>query len=177
MDGARFQDETRPRRPRRPARPIEIAAAVGVIVAGVGLIAGIVLLDPRWERIFASWRELSVIGFQLQAIRPRALEVQPTPASFLQTSPRTPEPAPSQQIPMRPAPAPESTPLELLWPSPAESDATQVMANLLVSQLGPDSAWRTAMANAEAQAADGPEHAYWRAVAALIREGGFRPRP
>jgi hypothetical protein len=50
------------------------------------------------------------------------------------------------------------------------------MANLLVSQLGQDPAWRTAMANADAHAADSPEHAYWRAVAAVIRDGGLRPR-
>jgi hypothetical protein len=51
------------------------------------------------------------------------------------------------------------------------------MANLLVSQLGQDPAWRTAMANADALAADSPEHAYWHGVAAAIRDGGHRPRP
>jgi len=53
----------------------------------------------------------------------------------------------------------------------------QVMAGVLVSQLGSDLAWRTALANADAHPGDSPEHAYWRAVAAVIRGGGFRPQP
>jgi len=51
------------------------------------------------------------------------------------------------------------------------------MASLLVSQLGPERAWGTAVANADAHTGDSPEHAYWRGVATLIREGGFRSRP
>ena len=51
------------------------------------------------------------------------------------------------------------------------------MASLLVLQLGPDVAWRTALANADAHEGDSPEHAYWRGVAAAIRDGGARLRP
>src|SRR5262245_9217015 len=45
------------RRRRPPTNPIAIVAAVGVVLAGLGLIAAIILLDPRWQRILASWRE------------------------------------------------------------------------------------------------------------------------
>jgi hypothetical protein len=62
-------------------------------------------------------------------------------------------------------------------PIRAQSDSTSVMAGLLVSQLGWDSAWRTALANADAHSPDSPEQAYWRAVATAIRDGGQRTRP
>ena len=51
------------------------------------------------------------------------------------------------------------------------------MASLLITQLGQDPAWRTALANADAHAPDSPEHAYWRNVATAIRDGGYRSRP
>ena len=168
MDGARRK------RPRE--KPAEIAAAVGVVLAGAALIVAIVLMDPRWQRISASWRQLSVTGLRPPAIRLDTLQVQPpavvssAPAARL-----APEPAPSQPVPVRPARA-EPTPPAISSASRAPSDTTQVMANLLVSQLGQDPAWRTAMANAYAHAADSPEHAYWRGVAAVIRDGGLRPR-
>jgi len=110
------------------SRPGEIAAALGAVLGGLALIAGIVLVDPRWQKILDSWRASSVPG----------------------ATPR---------------------------PGRAQSDPTQIMANLLASQLGQDPAWRTAMANADAHTADSPEQAYWHGVAAAIRDGGHRPRP
>jgi hypothetical protein len=50
------------------------------------------------------------------------------------------------------------------------------MANLLIAQLGQDPAWRTALANADAQAPNSPEFAYWSRVANAIRDGGHRAR-
>ena len=89
-------------------------------------------------------------GLVPQAIRPDSFEVQQVTVSVPEATPR---------------------------PGRAQLDSTQTMANLLVSQLGHDPAWRTAMANADAHAADSPERAYWHGVAAAIRDGGHRPRP
>src|SRR5262249_59188464 len=55
-----------------------------------------------------------------------------------------------------------------LPPSRLQSDSAQVMASLLVSHLGGEPAWRTALANADAQPKDS---AFWLAVAAAIRDG------
>jgi len=35
----------------------EIAAAIGVVVTGVALIAGIIIVSPGWQRIIAAWRQ------------------------------------------------------------------------------------------------------------------------
>jgi len=45
------------------------------------------------------------------------------------------------------------------------------MASLLVSHLGGEPAWRTALTNADAQPKDSAEQAFWLAVAAAIRDG------
>jgi hypothetical protein len=136
------------------SKPGEIAAALGAVLGGLTLIAGIVLVDPRWQKILDSWRASIDIpvgaGLVPQAIRPDGFEVRQMTVGVPEATPR---------------------------PGRAQSDSTQIMANLLVSQLGPDPAWRTAMANADAHAADSPEHAYWHGVAVAIRDGGHRPRP
>ena len=165
MHGAR-------RHGRHPARPGEVVAAIGVVLAGLGLIAGIVLLDPRWHRIVASWRERAA------ALSAAAQSVAPPSAAIV--SPVIDEPVavgirPSTIRPEAPGlqpPAAASRPA-----SRAQSDSIQDMASLLVSQLGPERAWWTAVANADAHTGESPEHAYWRGVAAAIREGGVRPRP
>jgi hypothetical protein len=149
------------RRKRPRPKPAEIAAAIAVVLAGVGLIAATVLLDPRWQRLIASPRDGVAVG-PPEAIAPAAPEARAAPAA---TAP----------LPMRPARA-ESTPVAISAAKQPPSDTTQVMASLLVSQLGLDLAWRTATANAEGHAADTPEHAYWRKVAVAIRDG-HRPRP
>jgi len=120
-------------------------------------------IDPRWQRLLASRRD----GF---AGVPSIAGPQPPEAS----SWAAPEPAPPRPAPVSPARA-ESTTQVTRPPSGGQSDAMHVMATLLVSQLGRDPAWRTAMANAEAQSADSSEHAYWSGVAAAIRDG-LRPR-
>ena len=151
------------------------------MLAGLALIAAIVLLDPRWQRILAARPDRFAgaprdAGIEPHPIRPERLEVQPVTVEAPVAMPRAaPEPAPSQPAPARPARAEPRPPAGRL-PSPAQSDTTQIMASLLVSQLGHDPAWRTAVANADAHVANSPEHAYWRAVAAAIREG-LRPRP
>jgi len=160
MDGAR-------RRRRRAARPGELIAGVGIVVAGLGLIAGIVLLDPRWQRIVASWRERATASAAAVAT---VLDASPSIEDSVAVGARLPAIRPEAPG-LRPA-TPASRP-----PSRPESDSTQVMASLLVAQLGPDLAWRTAQANADAHTGDSPEHAYWSGVAALIRDGGIRPRP
>src|SRR5215470_14473476 len=166
----------RGKRPR--PKPAEIAAAVAVVLAGVGLIAAIVLLDPRWQRII-SWLGDSVAIGPPAAIAPAAPETQATPeASATLDAPAAPGVAappgvvappavaapPSRMRPVRAA----STPVAITAAPP--SDTTQVMASLLVSQLGLDLAWRTAASNAEGHAVGTPEHIYWRGVAAAIRD-------
>jgi hypothetical protein len=151
------------RRKRPRPKPIELVAAVAVVLAGVGLIAAIVLLDPRWQRLIASQRDGVAVG---------------TPETIAPAVPETPAPrgpAASPPAPTRPARV-ESTPAAITPARQLPSDTTQVMAGLLVSQLGFDLAWRTAAANAEAHAAGTPEHAYWRGVSSAIRES-HRPRP
>jgi hypothetical protein len=160
------------------------------VVTGLSVISGIVIASPRWQRIIASWREslaahsasapptsgtptettppaahnATVRGespaFQPQGIRPNGPEVQPPTAG---------------SVPMRPARAQEPMRSAAVR---AQSDSAQVMATLMVSQLGQDPAWRTALANADAHSPDSPEHAYWRSVATAIRDvGGLRSRP
>ena len=190
----------RPRRP--PPRLIEIVVAIGIVVTGLSVISGIVVASPHWQRIIASWREslaartasappaigtptettppaasnatvpressaysavgaAEVIAIQPQGIRPNGLEAQ--------------QPATAGSAPTRPARAQEPMRSAAVR---AQSDSAQVMATLLVSQLGQDPAWRTALANADAHSPDSPEHAYWRSVATAIRDGGgLRSRP
>ena len=190
----------RGRRRRSLPRLIEAVAAVGIVVTGLSVISGIVVASPHWQRIIASWRENlaarsasvrpaivtpaettppaahnapvrgespaypavgagEVVAIQPQGIRPNGPEVQPAPAGPAPTRPAR------AQEPMRSAGV------------RAPSDSTQVMATLLVSQLGQDPAWRIALANADAHSPDSPEHAYWRGVATAIRDGGLRSRP
>jgi hypothetical protein len=185
MSYSRCRHENRPHR-RPPPRLIDVVAAVGIAVGGLSVISGIVVASPRWQRIIASWRESfatrsasvppvvgpltetgspavsdAAVAVQPQVILPSGLEVQPATAG-----PVPPRP-PRAQDPMRPV---DRAPIR------APSDSTQVMANLLVSQLGQDPAWRMALANADAHSADSPEHVYWRRVAAAIRDGGQRAR-
>ena len=96
------------KRPR--PKPAEIAAAVAVVLAGVGLIAAIVLLDPRWQRLIASHGDGIAVG-PPEAIAPAAPEAQAAPEATA-----TPE-APASRVaappaPMRPARA-ESTPVAI----------------------------------------------------------------
>ena len=184
MGDAQSQHEIRPRprigparaRRRRPAsRRTEIAAATGLVLVGAATIAAIVLISPAWQRIFVAWRASALArvahpslgdlaDLLPSAIRPERLDARPATVGSLAIAPRpAPELVPSRSVQAaRPAPS---------------SDTTQVMASLLVSQLGQDPAWRTAVANAGAHAADSPEYAYWRDVAAAIRDGVHRTRP
>jgi len=176
----------RPDRPRtarrRPAsRLIEIVAAVAVVVTGLSVISGIVLASPRWQRIIASWRGGDTapplaMAPAFDAARSLGIEggaaqgIAPAPPR-LAAEPPSPRPAPAR-------PAHDSTLTVDRAPLWAQPDSTQVMAGLLVSQLGLDPAWRTALANADAVSPDSPEYAYWRSVAAAIRDGGaIRARP
>ncbi len=187
-------DPPRVRHRRPPPRSIEVLAAIGIVVMGLSVISGIVVASPRWQRIIASWRESlaarsasvrSAIGLpgepSLPALSNAAVrgesaahppagapEVVTIPPQAIRTNGSVPRPARAQE-PMRPA---DRAPIR------AQSDSPSVMAGLLVSQLGGDPAWRTALANADAHSPDSPEHAYWRAVAAAIRDGGGqRARP
>jgi len=161
------------RRKRPRPRPAEIAAAVAVVLAGVGLIAAIVLLDPRWQRIIASQGDGVAVG-PPPAIAPVASETQAAPDATATSAAPAAVGVAAPPVQARPARV-ESTPVTITA-APPPSDMTQVMASLLVSQLGFDLAWRTAAANAEGHAAGTPEHTYWSGVMAAIR-GGHRPQP
>lgn len=213
-------DHGRPRRRLPPTRRSEIAAAIGVVLIGVAVIAGIVVGSPRWQRIIASWRASSaarsamvspvigtaaeqitspavsgdtvrgepladpfvgapgVTGLRPQSIRPDGLERQRATTVSPGIAARfAPNPAPPQPVPVKPPRAQDSARPAARSPTSAQLDAAQVMANLLIAQLGQDPAWRTALANADAQAHDSPEFAYWSRVANAIRDGrGHRAR-
>jgi hypothetical protein len=189
----------RPRRP--PSRLIEVVGAIGIVVTGLSVISGIVVASPGWQRIIASWRESlaarsasvrPAIGTRTETTPPAAhnaavrgespaypavgaAEVVAVQPQGILPSVREVQPATGGPVPTRPARAPE--PMRSA-PVRAQSDSPQVMATLLVSQLGQDPAWRTALANADAHSPDSPEHAYWRSVATAIRDGGgLRSRP
>ena len=130
------------------------------------------------------------------ALAPSGVPPQPTLAPPPQLAPAMPQPTPRPPQAAPPAPqvaapapqvAPARPPFAPLGPARgqgprsaeraqpgAASDTAQVMASLLVTQLGQDPAWRTALANADAHAPESPEHAYWRKVAQAIRDGGHR---
>src|SRR5262249_52908774 len=154
-------------------------------VTGLSVISGIVLASPRWQRIIASWqasdtarasgiapsfdsaiapaRSLVIEGGTAQGVAPAPPRVAAEPPS--------PRPAPAR-------PAYDSAPAADRAPLRAQPESAQVMASLLVSQLGLDPAWRTALANADAVSPNSPEYAFWRAVAAAIRDGAaVRARP
>jgi hypothetical protein len=183
------------RRRRSLTRRREIAAAIGVVLAGAAAITAIVASSPPWQRIIASWRASArgdtiggepvahpsvrvpaVTGISPETVRPDGLEQQQA-ASVPSAIAARLAPAPSRPVPVTPARAEDSPRPAEGAPSGTLSDTAHVMASLLISQLGQDPAWRTALANADAQAPDTPEYAYWRRVAAAIRDGGARSRP
>jgi hypothetical protein len=178
-------------RPRRaPPRLIEVVAAIGIVITGLSVISGIVIASPHWQRIIASWRES--IAARWASVRPAiGTPTETTPPAAHNATVRGESPAyPAlgagevvaiqpqgirPPVPTRPARSQEPMRSAAVR---AQSDSAQVMATLLVSQLGQDPAWRTALANADAHTPDSPEHAYWRSVATAIRDGGgLRSRP
>ena len=180
----------RPERPhaprRRPAaRLIEIVAAVGVVVTGLSVISGIVIASPRWQRIIAAWRDggaarPSAIAptFDAAIVPTTSLAVEGGAAQGIAPAPPRPAAEWPSPRPTPARPAHDSTTAVERGPLRAQPDSAYVMASLLVSQLGLDPAWRTALANADAVSSDSPEYAYWRAVAAAIRDGAaVRVRP
>lgn len=177
-------DRPRTARRRSASRLIEIVAAVAVVVTGLSVISGIVLASPRWQLIIASWRGGDTAPSSMapafdSAIAPaRSLGIEERAAQGIVPAPPrvAAEPPAPRLAPARPAH--DSTLTLDRPPLRAQPDSTQVMAGLLVSQLGLDPAWRTALANADAVSPDSPEYAYWRSVAAAIRDGGaLRARP
>jgi hypothetical protein len=162
-----------PGEPRARARPREIAAAFAVIAGGIAVIAGIVLTSPGWQKLFTARRE-SFASHDSTA-KPGLAVAPPSRATRAPAAVTT---APAAQ-PLSLTPAARATdsarPVKRARPE-APHDMAQVMATVLIAQLGQDPAWRTALANAEAHAPDSPEHAYWGRVAAAIREGGIRLR-
>ena len=185
----------RPRRKRPPARRREIAAAIGVVATGLGVISGIVMSSPGWQRIIASWRESSAARAAMAPPAGATGTEQATPPSMMGVvggglvadplglqrgaiaSPGIASRLAPPSAPVTPRRGQDATRPADRTPSGAQADAAQVMASLLITQLGQDPAWRTALANADAHAPDSPEHAYWRNVATAIRDGGHRSRP
>jgi hypothetical protein len=178
----------RSRQTRRRAR--EIAAAVGVVLAGAAAVTTILTVDPRWQAIIAATRaswaasvRLGTPGVAGGMPAPVPLvEPRSAPAAGLESSvvvsaqpagPPGPRPA---ATPSKPARSEGSTRSGAHAPT-VIPDPTHVMVNFLVAQLGHDPAWRTALANADAHAPGSPEFIFWHQVAASIRENATRPRP
>jgi hypothetical protein len=174
---------------RRRTTGREIAAAIGVVLAGAAVVTAIVTVDPRWRAIIAAtragWTASAGLG------TPGLAGWMPAPVPLVETT-ATPPPGVESPVAITEAAGPPRSREAVNPPSPARSkgstrsganasgvdrDTTQVMVNFLVAQLGQDPAWRTAMANAAAHAPDSPEFTFWHLVAAAIREGAGRPRP
>ena len=172
---------------RRPTWVRDIAATVSVVLLGAALIAGIVAGNPRWHTIIASWQEgslenptvgtTSLAGVQPLPARPDALVLGGAAAVAQGTTAHlsAPHRARSGAIPLNSVQSQEPTRLVVKPPSSSQPDL-QVMVNLLVAQLGPGPAWRTALANADAHAPDSPEFDYWHRVAAAIQAVSARRR-
>jgi hypothetical protein len=180
---AKFCDECGRRLPRRRGRrhtkQSEIATAIIVVLGGAALVTGLVIGNPRWRAIIATWRELFAAGAAQPSPATATLQQEPAPHDRLESRAaplRAPNLARSREIP------PDSTRgqglarLTTRSPTSTRLDDARVMISLLVAQLGQDAAWRTALANANSHAPDSPEFVYWHRVAAAIREGGPGPR-
>ncbi len=178
-----------------------IAGIAGIVIASPGwqrvfaswheTRAARVVAEPSPPPFVADLSQAPALradGSDAQHAAPIAPNFTPAPAPQLapmtpQLAPTTPQlapppprvtPAPVPFAPAAPARGRSSTrPAEGAQPG-VPSDAEQVMASLLVMQLGPDPAWRTALANADAHAPDSAEYSYWRRVAQAIRDGGHR---
>jgi len=101
--------------------PLKSPRPWGGVLAGVALIAAIVVVDPRWHRIFAVWRE-GAVG---------------SPAAIRRAAPAA---APSEPVAVRPARAESAPPATGSARRAPTSDTTLVMADMLVSQPGRDPA-------------------------------------
>ncbi len=172
---------------QRPTIVRDIAATLIVVLGGAAIITGIIAGNPRWHAIIASWREgsaanssvgtTSLAGVEPHPVRPDtiasggAAAVVP-PGTTHVGGPRR---AQSGAIPPNSVPSHDPTRLGLEPPSSSQADL-EVMVSLLVAQLGPGPAWRTALANAEANEPDSPEFNYWHRVAAAIRAVSGRRR-
>jgi hypothetical protein len=176
-------------RTRRRTTGREIAAAIGVVLAGAAVVTAIVTVDPRWRAIIAATRARWAASAGLGT--PGLIGRMPATVPLVEPSAAPPALLePSVAVSTEPAGPPRPRPNATL-PNPARSkspgrsgaapdvdrDTTLVMVNFLVAQLGQDPAWRTALANAAAHAPDSPEFTFWHQVAAAIREGAGRPRP
>jgi hypothetical protein len=158
--------------PRARARRDEIAAAFAIIAGGIFIIAGIIVTSPGWQTLFTALRERFAKHDSIT--KPGAAVSAPSSARSAPAAVTTASAAqPLSRTPARATDSPR--PVERARPA-APHDMAQIMATLLISQLGQDPAWRTALANAEAHSPGSPEHAYWRRVAAAIKEGGIRLR-
>ena len=73
----------RPRRKSPPARRREIAAAIGAVATGLGVISGIVIASPGWQRIIASWRETSAARAAMALPAGATATEQATPPSMI----------------------------------------------------------------------------------------------
>lgn len=197
-------DHGRARPKRRPPRAREIVATLIVVLGGAAIITGIIAGSPRWHTIIASWREgsaawfakvsldvaalgqsaenpvvgtTSLAGVQPLPARPDALVLGGAAAVAQGTTAHlsAPHRARSGAIPLNSVQSQEPTRLVVKPPSSSQPDL-QIMVNLLVAQLGPGPAWRTALANADAHAPDSPEFDYWHRVAAAIQAVSARRR-
>jgi len=176
--GLRPRNGRAPRK-RRPAWVRDVAATLIVVLGGAALITGIIAGNPRWHTIIASWREGSLenpaVGTTSLAVQPPparsdALELGGAAAAAPQGTAHVsgPHRAQSGAIPPKSVQSYDPARRIVVPPSSAQTDV-QVMVGLLVAQLGPGPAWRTALANASVHEPDSPEFNYWHRVAAAIR--------
>jgi hypothetical protein len=165
------QQDSRPGATR--TRRGEIAAAFAIVAGGIAVIAGIVVASPGWQKLFTAWH--ASFANHDRTEKPGAAVSTPSRAAAVPFA-VTAAPAPQRPLSPPPARATDSPrPVERARPE-APHDMAEVMATVLIAQLGQDPAWRTALVNADAHPPDSPEHAYWRRVAAAIKEGGIRLR-
>jgi len=193
-------DHRRARHTRRPSGPREIVVTLVVVLLGAAIIIGIVAGNPRWHTILASWRE----GFQASfakvsqyvatigqsagdpPVRTTLAHVPPTRSDAMaaqKSSSVTPGTSArlsgahldrSGATAMNSAHPQDPTRLAVRPLPGLPPDNVPIMANLLVAELGPRQAWRTALSNADAHAPDSPEFDYWHRVAAAVRDATQR---
>jgi hypothetical protein len=177
----------RPHRNRRPIWVRDVVATLIVVLGGAAIIAGIIAGNPRWHIIIASWRDGPAENPSVASIGLTRVQSQPAgsdaPVSGVAAVavPRGPThvsgPHRAQSGGIRSDSVQSYDPTRLVpeLPSGSQPDL-QIMVNLLVAELGPGSAWRTALTNADAHDPDSPEFNYWHRVAAAIRAVGSRRR-
>lgn len=167
-------DHRRARHMRRPPGPREIVVTLIVVLAGAAIITGIIAGSPRWHAILASWRAWFPASFAKASQYVATLGQSAADPSVRTTLAHVP-PIRSDAIAAQESASATPAKTRLVRPLPGLApDHVPIMATLLVAELGPRQAWRTALTNADAHAPDSPEFDYWHRVAAAVRDATRR---